>query len=51
MAGGSSQLLVESNPLVNLETTRKPDGVMVRGVWLTSEKLQQMLAGLDENAH
>lgn len=41
-------LLVDENPLVNLETTRKPDGVMLRGIWLPSEKLQQMLASLDE---
>jgi len=39
-------LLVKSNPLTNLETTREPDGVMVRGVWLPSEKLREMLAGL-----
>lgn len=41
-------LLVSGNPLVDLETVRKPDGVMVRGVWLPAERLQQMLAGLDE---
>ena len=44
-------LLVDSNPLVDLETIRKPDGVMVRGIWLPSEKLNQMLAGLDETPH
>jgi imidazolonepropionase-like amidohydrolase len=36
-------LLVNDNPLTDLQTTRKPDGVMLRGVWLPSEKLQQML--------
>jgi hypothetical protein len=44
-------LLVESNPLVDLEASRAPDGVMIRGVWLPSEKLRQMLAGLDETGH
>jgi hypothetical protein len=39
-------LLVKDNPLTDLETTRKPDGVMLRGVWLPSEKLQQMLERL-----
>jgi hypothetical protein len=39
-------LLVKNNPLTDLQTTRKPDGVMLRGIWLPSEKLQQMLERL-----
>ncbi len=43
-------LLVERNPLVDLESTRQPLGVMVRGVWLPSATLQRLLAGLDETS-
>jgi hypothetical protein len=39
-------LLVKDNPLTDLQTTRKPDGVMLQGVWLPSQKLQQMLESL-----
>jgi imidazolonepropionase-like amidohydrolase len=39
-------LLVKDNPLKDLETTRKPDGVMLRGVWLPAQQLQQMLEQL-----
>ena len=34
-------LLVRDNPLQNLETTRRPVGVMVRGIWLPQAKLDQ----------
>ncbi|MBI4472306.1 MAG: amidohydrolase family protein [Acidobacteria bacterium] len=39
-------LLVEENPLQNLATLREPIGIMVRGKYLSREKLQQMLSGL-----
>jgi hypothetical protein len=39
-------LLVKDNPLTDLETTRRPDGVMLRGVWLPAENLQRMLENL-----
>jgi imidazolonepropionase-like amidohydrolase len=39
-------LLVKDNPLTDLQTTRNPNGVMLRGTWLPSETLQQMLERL-----
>ncbi len=44
-------ILVSGNPLANLETTRRPEGVMVRGLWLPAERLRTMLAGLAESGH
>ena len=41
-------LLVGENPLQNLATLKQPIGVMVRGRWLTRERLQQLLASLAE---
>jgi imidazolonepropionase-like amidohydrolase len=35
-------LLAEANPLRDLSTLRNPAGVMVRGKWLTRERLKQM---------
>jgi hypothetical protein len=37
-------LLVESNPLRDLSTLSVPAGVMVRGKWLTHERLKRLLA-------
>jgi imidazolonepropionase-like amidohydrolase len=39
-------LLVDRNPLADLEAVKRPRGVMVRGRWLTREQLDQMLAAL-----
>ena len=39
-------VLVESNPLEDLSTLRRPLGVMVRGRWLPAAELQAMLARL-----
>jgi hypothetical protein len=39
-------LLVEENPLRNLETLKQPVGVMVRGRWFARHELQGMLAAL-----
>lgn len=39
-------LLVKGNPLRGLETIREPEGVMVRGIWLRSDKLREMLVVL-----
>ncbi|OLD19892.1 MAG: hypothetical protein AUJ01_05170 [Acidobacteria bacterium 13_1_40CM_3_65_5] len=39
-------LLVERNPLQDLSTLKTPLGVMVRGRWLTRERLQQMRAAV-----
>jgi hypothetical protein len=39
-------LLVERNPLQDLSSLRQPAGVMVRGRWLSRERLQTMLAAL-----
>jgi hypothetical protein len=39
-------LLVASNPLENLETLKRPLGVMVRGRWLPREKLDELLKPL-----
>jgi len=36
-------LLVDQNPFTDLETTRRPAGVMIRGVWLSSGELQRSL--------
>jgi Amidohydrolase family len=36
-------LLVSANPLVDITTLKNPVGVMVRGQWLPSEKLQDVL--------
>src|SRR5882762_1680257 len=39
-------LLVEGNPLQNLDTLKQPIGVMARGHWLTREHLKQLLTAL-----
>lgn len=39
-------LLVAANPLEDLSTLEKPEGVMVRGVWLPQERLQDLLEPL-----
>jgi imidazolonepropionase-like amidohydrolase len=39
-------LLVERNPLLDLASLRQPVGVMVRGRWLSRDRLQAMLAAL-----
>ena len=39
-------LLVETNPLVDLGSLKRPLGVMIRGQWLPAERLQRMLTTL-----
>lgn len=39
-------LLVDGNPLEDLRRLRQPLGVMVRGRWLTRERLQELLLAL-----
>jgi hypothetical protein len=39
-------LLVDGNPLQDLSVLRKPEGVMIRGRWLSASDLQKMLDGL-----
>jgi len=39
-------LLVYGNPLQDLSVLRKPEGVMIRGRWLSASDLQKMLDGL-----
>ena len=39
-------LLIEGNPLQSIARLQQPIGVMVRGIWLSREQLQQMLAAL-----
>jgi imidazolonepropionase-like amidohydrolase len=39
-------LLVDSNPLLDIDNLKLMRGVMVRGQWLTEEQLQQMLGAL-----
>jgi hypothetical protein len=39
-------ILVEKNPLEDLNSLMKLRGVMVRGIWLPREKLDEMLAGM-----
>jgi hypothetical protein len=39
-------ILVEKNPLEDLNSLMKLKGVMVRGIWLPREKLDEMLAGM-----
>jgi len=39
-------ILVESNPLSEISTIRRPVGVMVRGHWLSSEEIQEILESL-----
>ena len=41
-------VLVESNPLEDLSTLRRPIGVMVRGRWIPDEGLRAGLAGIAE---
>jgi len=38
--------LVEGNPLQDLGSLRNLRGVMVRGIWLPRQKLDEMVAGL-----
>jgi Amidohydrolase family len=42
-------LLVAGNPLKNLETLKRPMGVMVRGRWLPRKKLDELLKPLTSN--
>jgi hypothetical protein len=39
-------LLLEHNPLENLQTFKQPLGVMVRGTWLPRDELQKLLSRL-----
>ena len=39
-------ILLKDNPLVNLDTLRGPEGVMVRGVWLDRDVLDRRLADI-----
>jgi hypothetical protein len=39
-------LLVDANPLVDLNTLADPEGVVVRGRWIARAELQRMLAAL-----
>ncbi|UCE04501.1 MAG: amidohydrolase family protein, partial [bacterium] len=39
-------LLIEGNPLEDLTHLLRLKGVMVRGIWLTKDKLNQMLEGI-----
>jgi len=39
-------LLVAGNPLEDLETLKRPKGVMIRGRWLPREKLDELLKSL-----
>jgi imidazolonepropionase-like amidohydrolase len=39
-------ILVEGNPLQDLGSLRNLRGVMVRGIWLPRQKLDEMVAGL-----
>jgi imidazolonepropionase-like amidohydrolase len=39
-------LLVERNPLQDMSCLKRPLGVMVRGIWLPKEELQEMLLPL-----
>jgi imidazolonepropionase-like amidohydrolase len=43
-------LLVRADPLVDIHTLKAPVGVMIHGQWLPSEKLQQMLVALANEA-
>ena len=43
-------VLVRDNPLVNLHTLSEPNGVMVRGQWLSRDLLDEKLADI-ETAH
>jgi imidazolonepropionase-like amidohydrolase len=45
----ADMLLVTGNPLENLAVLKRPIGVMVRGRWLTREKLDEMLRPLARN--
>jgi dolichol kinase len=42
-------LLVAGNPLANLETLKRPMGVMVRGRWLPQQRLDELLKPLTGN--
>jgi hypothetical protein len=42
-------LLVAGNPLENLETLKRPVGVMVRGKWLPRQKLDELLKEISRN--
>lgn len=42
-------VMVEKNPLEDLETLRSPKGVMMAGEWLTQEKLQAELSRIEKN--
>lgn len=47
--GGRADLvLVQGNPLQDITRLRSPEGVMVRGKWLTRRELEEMLAPLRE---
>lgn len=42
-------ILLSKNPLEDIKNTRALEGTMVRGVWLTNEKLQEELEKLKES--
>jgi imidazolonepropionase-like amidohydrolase len=43
-------VLVKTNPLVDMSGLRRPEGVMVRGRWLSRAKLNNMLKKVEEAA-
>ncbi|NVK50244.1 MAG: amidohydrolase family protein, partial [Cyclobacteriaceae bacterium] len=42
-------VMVKENPLENLETMQKPLGVVIRGKWISGEKLQAELNRIEKN--
>ncbi|MCS5490361.1 amidohydrolase family protein [Algoriphagus limi] len=42
-------VMVKENPLKNLETMQKPLGVVIRGEWISGEKLQAELDRIEKN--
>lgn len=42
-------VLVEKNPLEDLETMQKPIGVVIRGKWISREELQKQLDRIESN--
>jgi len=44
-------LLTEENPLANLDTLRKPQGVLAAGRWYDAARLAELLAEVDREYH
>jgi imidazolonepropionase-like amidohydrolase len=42
-------VLVEKNPLEDLNTMQKPVGVVIRGTWISREELQKQLDQIEAN--